>query len=93
MIHLGGVKFLTKDYQMIDHNDPSLLRRAAFVWILFEEQKNARQELKSGQGMSSYFQSYVFPRQSRESKSLSPGLTKTHNYVRSGVVWYKNPNS
>ena len=40
-IRLGGVKFFTKNYQVVDHDDPNLLRRAAFVWILFEEQKNA----------------------------------------------------
>ena len=40
-IRLGGVKFFTKNYQAVGHDNPNLLRRAAFVWVLFEEQKNA----------------------------------------------------
>ena len=41
MIQLGGVKFLTKNYKAIQHSDPYLPWTAAFVWVLFEEQKNA----------------------------------------------------
>ena len=41
MIRLGGVKFLTKNYKVIPHSDPDLPQIAAFVWVLFEEQKNA----------------------------------------------------
>ena len=53
VIRLGGVKFLTKNYQVINHNDPGLLRRAAFVWVLFEAQRNsekckARTQERSG---------------------------------------------
>ena len=40
MIRLGGIRFYLNDYQLIPHHHPDLLELAAFVWVLFEDQKN-----------------------------------------------------
>ena len=39
-IRLGGIQFYSNDFQVIPHHHPKLLEVAAFVWVLFEDQKN-----------------------------------------------------
>ena len=40
MIRTGGIRFYSNDYQLIPHHHPDLIELAAFVWVLFEDQKN-----------------------------------------------------
>ena len=52
-IRLGGIRFYSQDCNLIPHNHPQLLDHAAFVWIMFEDQKNrekydARTQMKTG---------------------------------------------
>ena len=39
-ICLGGIGYYLNDFQLIPHHHPDLLELAAFVWVLFEDQKN-----------------------------------------------------
>lgn len=52
MIHLGSTEFFTKNYGVISHNNPDLLLRAAYVWVLFEEQKNIDKSKERTQKLS-----------------------------------------
>lgn len=52
MIRLGRVKFPTKNYKAIQHSDPDLPQTVAFIWILFEEQKNAEKYKARTQSLS-----------------------------------------
>ena len=48
IIRLGGIKFYDCDRNEIPHEDPDLVRKAEYVWILFEDQKNGeRNESRS----------------------------------------------
>ena len=40
MIRLGGIRFYSYDFQVIPQDHPDLIELAAFVWVLFEDQKN-----------------------------------------------------
>ena len=40
MIYLGGIRFYLNDYQLIPHHHPDLIKLTAFVWVIFEGQKN-----------------------------------------------------
>ena len=40
MIRLGGIRFYSNNYQVIPQDHPNLIELAAFVWVLFEDQKN-----------------------------------------------------
>lgn len=40
MITLSGVKFFTANKTKVDHQDPHLIEKSTYVWILFEDQKN-----------------------------------------------------
>ena len=53
MIRLGGIKFYFEDHEEIPPNDPELMTKAVYVWVLFEAQKNllkweSRTQEKSG---------------------------------------------
>merc|ERR1711949_66394 len=53
MIRLGGIKFYSKDHEEIPHDDPKLMTKAVYVWVLFEAQKNllkweSRTQMRSG---------------------------------------------
>ena len=53
MIRLGGIKFYSKDHKEIPHDDPKLMAKAVYVWVLFEAQKNllkweSRTQMRSG---------------------------------------------
>ena len=39
-IRLGGIRFYSSEFALIPHHHPRLLKLAAFVWVLFEDQKN-----------------------------------------------------
>lgn len=39
MITLGGIKFFTTNRIEINHQDPQLIEKSTYVWILFEDQR------------------------------------------------------
>ena len=40
-IRLGGIRFYSKEFELIPHHHhPHLIELSAFVWVLFEDQKN-----------------------------------------------------